>query len=460
MSNIINVVNPGEDQNIVTNVQTAVTAAVDGDILVFPSGNFKWDGTITTTKMVSLWGAMNGPRTVLYVPESVSDATLNARIQMFRWDFTARPETLNSGIVVKGIIFMSKLPSCSPLDGLSVAEDIALRFTYVNGHVVRDCKFYYFGNAAVQSVHRDDYATGLIAYNYFTTCKGYDGLGLGYGVSITGEYTTWVSSPQFGTGNFIFIENNQFYQLRHAIAANGGSLYVARNNYFENNAIVGGASQIDAHDQDDGPIGSRATEVYDNVITTTHFKIHQWANIAARNAFVPFSSGTDYGIQLDTGVLYVSTGLSAGNWTAAPLPKGDHLGSPLVAGKDVSTVNNVAILIKGGESVIHNNTITGSRFGTGIISTNGYSGAYPVPYSPGWASGVAFGPSHTGINLPQANGDMFEWDNNFTAYSGIGSSQEFFNFTTSYFVTDRDYHENVAKPGYTTYTYPHPLINR
>lgn len=462
MPNIINVANPGVDQNIVTNVQTAVTAAVDGDILVFPAGNFKWDGTISTTKQVTLWGNTSGQRTVLYVPETVSDATLDSRGYMIRWDFTAKIETLNSGIVVKGIVFKSKYPSYSPLDTGSVAIDIALKFVYVNDYVVRDCEFHYFGNAGVETRHRDDYASALITYSYFNQCKGYAGAGFGYGVAILGEYTTWVSSPQFGTANFIFIENNRFNELRHSIAANGGSLYTARYNYVLN-SFVGNASAIDGHPAEDGPIGCRAVEVYNNTIINTNFKIHIWDNISQRNAFVPYHASQDYGIQTDTGVLYVSNGSSAGNWTAATLPKGNHIGYTVITGKDVDAIGEGAIRIDGGESLIHDNTVINWRFAVGVSDGNtGYAGAYPVPYSAGWASGVALGAGHSGVNLPQANGDMFEWNQTFTPYSftGPGESQKFWNYDPSYFVTNRDYHEDVAKPGYTPYTYPHPLIYR
>ncbi len=462
MSNLIYVVNPGEDENIVTNVQTAVTAAVDGDVIVMPSGTFKWDGRISTTKSVSLWGSTTGDATTVYVPETVSDATLDAREYMFQWDFTARPETLDSGIVVKAIIFKSKYPSFSPLDGGSVAVDMALKFIFVNGFVVRDCQFHYFGEAGVEVTHRDDYASGLVAYNYFNQCKGYDGLGLGYGVVVYGEYTTWVSSPQFGSSNFIFIENNKFNELRHSIAANGGSLYVARYNYILN-SIVGNTSALDGHIPGDGPTGSRATEVYNNTIENTNFMIRIWANSAARAAAVPFNASADYGIQEDTGVLYVSNGASAGNWTAATLPKGNHIGYVVVPGKEVTAIGEGAIRIEGGESVIHDNTVINWRFAVGVSDGgSGYSGAYPVPYGAGWASGVALGPGHSGVNLPQANGDMFEWNQTFTPYvfSGPGSSQKFYNYTPAYFVSDRDYHTDTAKPLYTPYTYPHPYIYR
>lgn len=452
---VINITAPAENTDINPNVVTALSSAVDGDVLVFPSGTYYFDGNITTTKKVSLWGSVSGTKTILYRRESASDATVEGWLSFFTFNINSASDC---GIVVRNIEFRSKLPSCSPDDALSLAADGALRFVNAYNFVVKFCEFYYFGYAGISVQHYDTQAGGLIAYNRFEKCKGYDGLGLGYGVVVTGADGTWVASPGFGSSNFIFIENNYFSEMRHAVASNTGSLYVARYNYLANNAIVGGASQIDSHEQEDGTYGSRAAEVYNNTITTTHFKIRQFADAAARAAAVPFNNGNDYGIQIDTEVLYVSNGTSAGNWTTASLPKGNHLGAPIEDGEDVSNVNNIAILLKGGESLVHNNTTTGSRFNTGIIVTNGYAGAYPVPYAPGWASGVALGSGHSGAAMPQGDGDLFEWDNNFTAYSGVGSSQSFWNFSTDYFTEGRDYHEETAKPSYVTYTYPSPLI--
>lgn len=461
MSNIIYIANPGEDNDIYTLVNSAVSSAVDDDIIVLPAGNFKWDGAISTTKRISLWGCTTGGKTTLYVPEATSDATVNSRIHMFKWDFTSRTTTMNSGIVVKSISFKSKYPSFTPSDGGSQALDIALDFKFVNDFVVRDCEFRYFGNTAIQVKHRDTYARGLICNNYFSTAKTYTGLGFGYGVTVYGEYTTWVASPQFGSSNFIFIEDNIFNEFRHSIASNGGSLFVPRYNYILNN-IVSLAAAIDTHPQADGPIGSRAMEAYGNRIVCTHHRIHNWANSAARTAFVPYHASDDYGIQTDTGVLYRSNGLSAGNWIVASIPKGNHLGAPLINGKSVTTVGETAINMRGGENLIHNNTITNWRFGVGVSNPQGYSGAYPIPYGIGYASGVALGSGHTGSTAPNDDGDLFEWNNTFTpyVYGGSGSTSKFYNYSPTYYVTGRDYQEETSKTSYIPYIYPHPLKYR
>ena len=58
-----------------------------------------------------------------------------------------------------------------------------------------------------------------------------DHFNLGYGVVIYGEDETWVPDPQFGSGNFIFIEDNTFIEHRHSVACGGTGRYVFRNNH-------------------------------------------------------------------------------------------------------------------------------------------------------------------------------------------------------------------------------------
>lgn len=447
--------NPGDGNDIYPSLQTAFTNASDGDTIVLPGGSFKFSDNILTTKRISLVGAIVGTPTELYRDESMSDSSLNSLAYMIKWDLTSNSPTANSNIVVKYIKTRSKIPSFSPNDSGSLAQDWAFEFTNCVNFVVKYCTFYRFGVSGIRVTHQDSLAGGLITHCSFSTCRAYNGLGFGYGVEVYGEGATWVSSPQFGTSNFIFIERCTFNEQRHSIASNAGALYVARYNYILNN-LPGAAAAIDTHPASGGDVASRASEIYWNIIENTHFKIHQWANSTARNAFVPYHASLDYGIQLDTGDLYVSNGLSAGNWTLATLPKTSHLGAPFATGKNATELGETAINMRGGESVIWNNTIINWRFAIGISDPTGYAGAYPVPYSPGYASGVALGSGHSGSSSPQNDGDLMYWGNTFTPYAGATSSQEFWNYTTAYFTSGRDFHA-VARPSYIPFAFPHFL---
>jgi len=324
-------------------------------------------------------------------------------------------KTTPSNISVTGITFRSKNPSKVKGDGGSLASDVGIRFFHCADFVVAYCRFEYFGNAAIAILHTDTIARGLICKNqFYRNAKGFDGLGLGYGVVVYGDNNKWVPNPKFGSNNFIFIENNTFDYHRHAIAAGGCGLYVARYNTITNNIIAQDNSThaIDAHEARGGKLGNgnyfstRAIEVYNNTILNTTF----------------------YG------------------------------GKPIVSGQKASMLIERAIAIRGGEAVVYGNTIKGYRFGGSVgIAVFPWGTNYPLPYSTGYLSGLALGAKHLGTNATQSNGDVFYWGNKYTPYDASQESKFFYNYDPAYFIEGRDFHL-VAKPGYAVYEYPHPRI--
>jgi hypothetical protein len=411
-SKTIQITNPGNNKDIQPAINTALRTALDGDILCLPEGVFIFNKSIIVSKFISFKGAGIG-KTILYRSPTVPDSLLSFDDQwnvMFCFNIN---KTMQSNISVTGITFRSKNPSITKGDGGSLASDIGIRFIKCVDFVVSHCRFEYFGNGAVSVVHSDTLARGLICKNeFYRNAKGFDGLGLGYGVVVYGDNNQWVSNPKFGSNNFIFIESNTFDYHRHAIAARGCGLYVARYNTITNNIISQDNSThaIDAHEARGGKLGNgnyfstRAIEVYNNTILNTTF----------------------YG------------------------------GKPIVSGQKASMLIERAIAIRGGEAVVYGNTIKGYRFGGSVgIAVFPWGTNYPLPYSPGYISGSALGANHSGTNVSQGNGDAFFWGNKFTPYDNLPESNVFYNYDPSHFVLGRDYHVQ-AKPGYVPYTYPHP----
>ena len=220
----------------------------------------------------------------------------------------------------------------------------------------------------------------------------------------------------------------------HAIAAGGCGLYVARHNLMKDTFI---ASAIDAHESSPGvPPGdsnyysTRAIEAYANTIVNTISK-----------QLTPITPDTV-----------------------------DQNGSD-------NTLSQFGIGIRGGEALVHHNSIRGYVYG-GAIVDNYYDGrsstAYPIVAQVGYLSGLSQGASHTGTDAINGNGDFFYWANAFTPhpfrtvpwwYTGV---QPYFNnYNPAEFIAERDFHVSLAddptgidysyKPGYRPYTYPHPL---
>ncbi|HET8963342.1 MAG TPA: T9SS type A sorting domain-containing protein, partial [Chitinophagales bacterium] len=411
---IIKVASPGNDNDIQPAIQKAVNNAVKGDIIELPAGQFIVNKSVVVTKFISIKGA-GMDKTILYRSESVSDATLGTSLSwkaIFRFNINS---TAKSGIVISDIGLKSKKPSLVDGDGLSVAEDVGIEMINCKDFVITRCKFEYFGNGGVSVTHDDSIVGGLICKNVFShNVKGYDGLGLGYGVVIYGANKKWLNNPRFGSSNFIFVEDNTFDYHRHSIAAGGCALYVFRYNTVKNNTAASASHAIDAHEarlvKGGNYYSTRAIEVYNNSIINTKFKD--------------------------------GTGKVAN-------------GTLIVPGKSVDLLTECAIRTRGGEAMIHDNYIEGYRFGVGLVTPEETS--YPFSFQQGYLSGLKYGVNHKGVDGDKASGDVFIWSDKFKFYNTKSSQNVYFhNYTPDLIKEERDYHM-FSGPDYTSYIYPHPL---
>lgn len=387
--------NQPNDSDIQPAFQAAVNSAVDGDVIVPPLGIFVVNKTILISKFISIRGKKG---TVFYRSETMSDAFLESWRSMIKYNINS---FISSKIVIYNIIFKSKKPSLINGDGLSRAADIGIEIINCMDFQIKYCRFENFGNAAISIKHNDSIASGLINHNEFVhNCKGYDALGLGYGVVVYGENKVWIKDPKFGSKNFIFIEDNVFDYHRHSVAAGGCALYVFRYNIVKNNVAGNTAHAIDAHEANlvrgsENCFSTRAIEVYKNTIINTTFK-----------------DGT----------------------------KNCPDGTPIVSGRDADWLTECAIRPRGGEAVIHDNVIQGYRFGIGPVVANSNLGTYPIPYQVGYL----------GAN-------MYVWGNTYTPYNKTGDCIEFYNYTPKFLFANKEYFLQ-KKPNYTSYEYPHKIF--
>ncbi|MGH2646986.1 MAG: right-handed parallel beta-helix repeat-containing protein, partial [Ginsengibacter sp.] len=314
-----------------------------------------------------------------------------------------------SNIVIAGIGFRSKKPSVVEGDGGSTARSTGISMIECVDFVIERCRFEYFGNAGISVRHDDTLARGLIRKNEFYYNAGD---GLGYGVAVYGTDKQWITDPKFGTSNFIFIEDNVFDFHRHSVAAGGCALYVFRYNTVLNNTAASGGHAIDTHEarKNKGNIyGTRAVEVYNNKLLNTTY--------------------TD--------------------------------GTPIIPGEKMDLLETAGIAIRAGDAVVFNNEVKGFRYAARISNwfLNGtIQSTYPIPGAPGYLSGMALGPNHSGINSPEGDGDAFFWNNTSVPFvkGPNDTSSVFHNDHPDWWKEGRDYHL-VPKPGYKPYPYPYPL---
>lgn len=409
----ITVANPGNGNDIRANFNTAHSSASPGDRLILPAGTFTVTQQLTVTKPVSVIG-QGISSTQLYRDASVSDATLESWEILLWFQINSN---IPANITVSGIKFTSKFPEIIMGDGGSRADDIGIEMDNCVDFKIHDCRFEYFGNGGVSVTHKDHIARGIIYNNqFYFNAKGYDGLGLGYGVVIYGASQKWIKNPRYGSKNFIFIEDNTFDYHRHSIAAGSCALYVARHNTFTNNIRSNDSSiQVcDAHAARGGSLGSqntfstRAVEIYNNSMVNTTFLN----------------------------------------------------GTTITPGGDSRNLVERAIMLHGGAGMIYNNTISGFRFASGAsIDQEPYLAAtYPYnPYSMGWLSGMRKGASHTGTDSQNGEDDIYYYSNTFTPYVDlVHISEEYHDYGQGFFAVNRDW-QLSAKPGYVAYPYPHPM---
>lgn len=388
-------------------LQSAIDKAQDGDLIVLPAGDFYVSKTIVITKFISLKG-QGSRKTILYQSEATPDSILRLRdhSNIILYDINRE---IPANIVISDIGFKSKRPMVVAGDGGSTARTSGITLIRCNDFVIEHCRFEYFGNSGISVRHQDTLARGVIRNNEFYYNAGD---GLGYGVTVYGSNSQWVPDPKFGSDNFIFVEDNMFDFHRHSIAANSGSLFVFRHNEVYNNIAASGGHAIDVHEARQNPYGSRAMEVYDNILINTTY--------------------TD--------------------------------GTPIIKGSGKSPTGGVletaGIAIRNGDALIFNNALKGYAYA--VTMSNWYWGRttqpYPMPYSPGYLSGKQLGPNHSGTDTVARRGDAFIWNNtNDPFLEGKNDTAALFqNFQPDWWKEDRDYHLE-AMPYYKPFPYPYPV---
>jgi len=400
---------PGSYRNIQPQIQVAVDSANNGDVLILPAGEFAINETVIITKFISIKGHGLGI-TILYWGKPVQQTKILpfGDLSIFNYKINS---TKASGIRVSGICFKGIEATLRPGDGKNYFPLSGVKFLNCAGFTVEHCRFEYFGYAGVSVFHQDTIANGLIRKNefYHNAMSG-----LGYGVLVYGESKTWVEDPKFGSSNFIFIEDNVFEFHRHSIASGGGSLFVFRHNYVMDNIVHPGGHAVDTHEARESnstynSLGSRASEVYDNIF----------------------------------------------------INRKDIKGEAIVkADRMTIFLEDAAIAIRAGDAVVFNNEARGYKCCVKLSNwyLEGSEQNYPVVGGPGYLSGKKLGPAHRGDRFPESDGDAFIWNNRVsTTLQGQWNKPgypAFVNTELSWWIEGRDYHLKT-KPGYKPYPYPY-----
>ena len=466
---IINAASPARGD-----VVAAITSAVDGDTVLIPAGTVAWTSAISISKAITLRGAGIG-QTILQdaIPDANSDTLTDSA--MLSWILVANKTSRMTGIEFRNA------PNHNTINYNGVIT-ISGSNTDSRRMRVDNCKFNNLRGAnlfTTDVLGVIDHCTfipqgGTIpVYVYHTNWNG-----------VPNSDGSWADSAHWGTDKFLFVEDCTFnLPVMYAIVdAYRGARYVIRHNTINN-------GEIEAHGTDSGgrPRGCRAIEVYNNNFTgngafdiivnirsgsalihnntlsnflsTAHFHLDvyrrffpfsPWGQADGSNPWDANSSGSPFDSGVATGggsLTLTDTSKSWGNLVGKILKKTGCSGycSSTITSNTANTITvynsggyGANISFSGGQGYQIWNAPTHALDSPGRSGGTQLSGGSPaVP--PGWNN--------------QVNDPCYEWNNT------MGATNVNFSSKTNMVRSGTHFFNDTVAPGYTAYTYPHPLVS-
>jgi len=455
-------------------VQTAINSASDGDNINIPAGSATWTSTLTINKAITLQGAGSSSTIITNaVPSTGTLMTINlvagkpTRLTGFQVPNTPLANTGQAAFIVSGH---------SDQDGSTFRVD----------HCV-------FGQQPSYCFWLTD-VFGVADHNTFTAGPQhipFEIWNANWGGHSYGD-GSWADDSYFGASKFFFMEDNTFTCSSSTypealVDSLGGARYVVRNNILMNASVINHGTESGGRTR-----GGRVMEVYNNVFQGN---CAFWINIRSGTAVI---WGNDLkGVTQFGGVS--ATILEAKRLTYSFTPWGQANGKNLwdsnVAGGPFASgtatgggsltltdsTKNWTVNQWAGNGYVLVKTNAGSGYcGSQIVSNT--STSLTIQGNDGYATQISFTTGNTygiwrvneALDQPgkgkgslvtgstplvpsgwfdEVTDPIYQWGNTSsdnTANFRIKASESTIRANEHYF--------SVAKPGYTPYTYPHPLV--
>jgi hypothetical protein len=445
------------------------TQAVDGDTITIPAGTFMWTGTVRLTKAIILQGA-----TTCNSSTGVCDDQTIIRDNISR-DLNQGLIELrgNAGQRITGLTFQPGLTSTG-YNGLIRVEagTTPVRIDHCHFH---GC--YWSPQIGVFSQNwsvfdhnvMDNNAQGNGGFVHF-----WPGAHTDLGDSL------FETSAGFGGANFLFLEDNWLDGGTDITA--GGKICARYNKFFGNNSLGSHGTARTFHDGR----GGRAYEVYNNEFNYNNNSssldgIDSGSCIYHHNVVIPHT----YGISMKVyrafysfgGPFYGADGRNPWDYNATEADGTHFNGHPpylFDSGTLTGSVSDSSKHWTPNRWVGYSLRRTSDGATAAIIGNTAASLTLYEWHDQGWAAGNGYqirktlrildqpglgAGAHINRNSPawpnQASEPCYSWNN---TNQDNGSS---FGFTLGpggiTILAGRDYFNDTQMPGYTPYTYPHPL---
>jgi hypothetical protein len=413
-------------------VQAALNTAVTGDTVTVPAGNCTWTTTVTiASKGVALQGAgINAT--------NITDQGAGGHALL------VTGVSATNFVTITGFTFIKDTNHANGMVQIS-----ATTATTTVGFRIHHNRWV-MGSTGSRGLYLVAY--GVVDHNTFdvpSTTGSIQSISIfGSSVSADGGYTPWTRPLTLGTANATYIEDNVFNVVTIAedsIDAYSGARFVIRYNTF-NGAHIGW------HGTDSGGMRSPVShEVYNNTFIN---------NTASK-----FRAGTVRG---GTGVWFNNTYSGSGGWydivlmcyrcctyaSSWQVCDGTdwRIGSTSFSAqgsRECSTTGTVRFC-SGNRDLVCASDATCSAAGAGTCTTyfdgDGPPGGYRCRDQPG-------------VGPTQALQPIYAWNNGSVELGPFdGNVSCPWGAITTFIAAERDYYNGTVRPGYTPYTYPHPLI--
>ena len=413
-------------------VRAAVNSALDGDIVILPAGSATWTSNVTVSgKSITIQGAGIDLTTITNnIPGGGRVLYLNISGGKF--------------ITLSGITFKQTTTYGYGIVGVGTAN--------CNGNPlvsfrIHHCKFNGNpGGTGNYTLHVGG-CFGLIDHCTFTQTTGNGGM-ISLDRDNTMSMVNTYHTPQFlGDQNCVCIEDCTF----NALTTNDSVLdYGAgQKATFRHNIVYN--AEVGNHGYDSQNRSARSFEFYQNTFAIT----------GAAPGFPPFrcrgGTGVIWGNTITGFTKFFDLDYFAAG-TPPVFPTRPTAMAPSAAWGSTAAGGGPGLIAEAGSLMTGSLGVDGNQSGPGNID-KGYPaldqpgrGSFPVGNPGNWPH-VTTG--YTNANY-EALDPVYQWNNNLNGntspVTGTGVPG-----TQNYVKPNRDYYDNVQKPGYTPLVYPHPL---
>jgi hypothetical protein len=447
-----------------SDVTAAIASAADGDTVTIPSGTATWTRTLSVTKAITIQGAGVG---VTIIKDGVQSG------QLIAWSLAAGFASRLTGIEFQdgGRLNTANAPSgIIHVDGNNT-DGSRFRFDHCKWG---DLKGYFVTDTVIGVIDHNEILTGNRTRQWlYPYGSRWNGGNNGDG--------SWAAPANYGSGDFLFIEDNTFIcsspsQIIDVLA--GGRIT------FRHNIMRGGITGNHGTESGGRMRSSRAMDIYSNLIDNLNVTKFVAGNRGGSELFHDNTIVNSCGALAENDLSTHRMFWKWSPWGAADGTNGwdkNAAGAPFFSGT-ANITGNLSVTVNGANWMPNQwagYTIKKNSGGHSFIrgnNANTINFADSGGYGPNlaFAAGDGFTINKVDLALDQPGagvtpllyGDSPRPPRNWNqaiepcySWSNTNDGQPFNSFLSYYPNIKQGVHyfNNTPMPGYTPYTYPHPL---